>query len=211
MNLPGFLLTIEGIDGCGKTTLAQALAEQLTQKNYSVLLTKEPGGSELGKKLRSILQIQDIPLGAKAEFLLFAADRAQHFEKVIIPALIEGKIVISDRCADSSLAYQGYGRNLDVSMIKTINNWAMNNMKPDLVFYLKIDLVTAIKRLTTHRSTLSAFEKKTNDFWSKVITGFDATLSQRPEVVTFDATLPPEEVCTNALAPLLEALESKGA
>ena len=127
MTHPGYFVSIEGIDGCGKTTLAQRLQAMLTHAGHQVLLTKEPGGSELGKSLRAILQTQEMPIGGKAEFLLFAADRAQHFEKIIIPALREGKVVITDRCADSSLAYQGYGHNLDRTIITTVNNWAMND------------------------------------------------------------------------------------
>lgn len=209
MNLPGFLLTIEGIDGCGKSTLAKKLYAHLTQKNYSVLLTKEPGGSELGNQLRTILQTQKTALAGKAEFLLFAADRAQHFEKIIIPALQKGTVVISDRCSDSSLAYQGYGRDLDSNMIQMVNHWAMNGIAPDLVFYLNIDSKTALERLTANRTTLTAFEKKTGDFWTKVITGFEAIFAQRPEVVTLDATLDTQTVFEQAIEHLLVALKKQ--
>jgi dTMP kinase len=106
----GKFITIEGIDGCGKSTLAENLTGALTKIGAPVLLTKEPGGSELGKSLRKILQEQHYPVCDKAEYLMFASDRAQHYKQLIQPALAAGKIVISDRWGDSSVAYQGYGR-----------------------------------------------------------------------------------------------------
>src|SRR3989338_3646399 len=102
----GLFISIEGIDGCGKTTLIEKLVAALKDSDKQVLLTKEPGGSMLGKQLREILQQQQEKLDGKAEFLLFAADRAQHFTTTVIPALENGRIVITDRCSDSSLAYQ---------------------------------------------------------------------------------------------------------
>src|ERR1700730_16197149 len=129
----GMLIVIEGIDGAGKSTLAKSLADILTTQGNTVLLTKEPGGSQLGKQLRTILQNQPIPITPIAEYLLFAADRAQHIEQVVKPALERGAIVISDRMGDSSLAYQGYGRGIDKNNIRTVNQWAMQGLTPDLV------------------------------------------------------------------------------
>src|SRR3972149_5899470 len=122
------LITLEGIDGSGKSTLAKKMADTL----HNVVLTKEPGGSALGKKLREILQMQPVPITPIAEFLLFAADRAQHFDEVVIPALEQNKIVISDRMADSSLVYQGYGRGINMENIKLVNKWVMQDITPDI-------------------------------------------------------------------------------
>src|SRR3990172_1551765 len=121
----GLLITLEGIDGSGKSTLANAIVTALTTLGKHVVLTKEPGGTALRTELRAILQTQKNPVCDKAEFLLFAADRSQHFKELIVPALEQGQIVISDRMADSSLAYQGFGRGLDKEMISSINRWAM--------------------------------------------------------------------------------------
>src|SRR5690348_7272425 len=114
---PGMLITIEGIDGAGKSSLIQHLIPLLTPLVPAIKATKEPGGSQLGVELRRLLQYPTTPIAPRAEYLLFAADRAQHFHDVVIPALKEGALVISDRMSDSSLAYQGYGRGHDLTII----------------------------------------------------------------------------------------------
>ena len=113
----GILIAVEGIDGSGKSSFAKNLTEFFTSHDIATCLTKQPGGTPLGKQLRHILQTQSVPLCSKAEYLLFAADRAQHMHEVIAPALQEKKIVISDRLADSSIIYQGYGRGLEIPTI----------------------------------------------------------------------------------------------
>ncbi len=193
----GKLITIEGIDGSGKSTLAINLAQSLTASGYDVVLTKEPGGSTLGKKLRTILQTQPVPITPIAEYLLFAADRAQHMQDRVQPALNRGAIVISDRMADSSLAYQGYGRGIDCNKIREINAWAMQNSTPDLVFYLKISPEQAAQRIE-NRSTLTAFEKEQIAFAKRVVHGFDEIFKVRQDVITIDATLSLKEITTIA-------------
>src|SRR5438067_1616217 len=113
MKTQGMLITIEGIDGSGKSTLAKNLYQHLIANDVDALLTREPGATPLGKALRTILQEKNVAVCDQAEYLLFAADRAQHFKDTIIPALAKGTVVISDRMADSSLVYQGYGRGLN--------------------------------------------------------------------------------------------------
>lgn len=133
----GLLIAVEGIDGSGKSTLAHHLFTWLSKQcTTTVIKTREPGGSPLGAHLRTIIQESNISLSHKAEFLLFAADRAQHFQEIIIPHLNQGHVVISDRLADSSVVYQGYGRGLDIAMIKSINSWAMNNRTADLTLFV---------------------------------------------------------------------------
>lgn len=215
MNKKGFFITLEGIDGCGKTVLTEKLGKQLQQDGHDALVTREPGGSSLGQHLREILNGQQLrsrlqeqgePLSSKSEFLLFAADRAHHFETLVIPALQAGKVVISDRCGDSSVAYQGYGRGLDCEMIKQVNSWAMQGVEPDLVLYLKIDSDTALKRVTTSREDLTAFEIEKKDFWKKVRSGYEELFASRNNVVTIDATQDEETVFENALKVLVERL-----
>ena len=132
----GLLCVLEGIDGSGKSSLLQSISAQL-KESCPIITTKEPGGTNLGRHLRAIIQDQPTPLIASAEFLLFAADRAQHFSELIIPHLERNFIVLADRMADSSLVYQGHGKNLDISTLKMINQWAMQNIQPDIVFYVK--------------------------------------------------------------------------
>jgi dTMP kinase len=191
------LIVIEGIDGAGKSTLAQGLAYKLTQEGYEVVLTKEPGGSLLGKQLREILQTQIIPITPVAEYLLFAADRAQHIKDVVQPALMRGAIVISDRMADSSLAYQGYGRGIDKENIRLVNEWAMQKMEPDIVFYLKMSAQDATQRIKK-RTMLTTFEKENSAFVEQLIIGFDTIFADRSNVITIDGMLSPENVTSLA-------------
>lgn len=185
----GLFIAVEGIDGSGKTTFAHALDAQLKMLGYSVLLTQEPGGSELGKRLRSILLDCNELIVPRAEYLLFAADRAQHTDLVIKPALKEGITVISDRCGDSSLAYQGFGKFVHQEMISIVNAWAQDNRPPDLVFYLRIDPLVARQRIMMRNEKLTAFEKNNDEtFWQRVSEGFDQICAQREDVITLDAT-----------------------
>ncbi len=195
----GLLITLEGIDGSGKSTLAKALHAALTEKNIPTILTREPGGSDLGKHLRTMLQERHVPLCPKAEYLLFAADRAQHIHDVIIPHLQEHKIIISDRMADSSLVYQGYGRGLNLDFIEMVNCWAMDDIKPDLTIYLKISPEQARKRLEQRSKQLTAFEQEVDCFRERLVKGFEAIFAKRKTVVTLDAMLPVEELTNKAL------------
>lgn len=190
----GRLISFEGIDGSGKSTLIKNVGPTLKILGHKVLLTKEPGGTELGKALRQILQMQKGMVCDMSEYLLFAADRAQHFEQLVIPALKAGTFVLADRLADSSLAYQGYGRGLDRDMITSINNWAMQGVAPDLVIYLRLDPALAFKRIVERNETLTSFEKEKIDFWQRVSKGYEEIFASRKNVVTLDATLPQDQL-----------------
>jgi len=191
------LICIEGIDGSGKSTLAQRLKLFLQQNGNTVLLTKEPGGSALGKQLRSILQTQPMPISPISEFLLFAADRAQHVQEVIKPAIAQSTIVITDRMGDSSLVYQGYGRGIDKQMITKVNEWALQGITPDLTLYVKIDGTTAAQRVHK-RGELSAFEKEQADFVDRLISGFNELYHDRVDVITLDGTQSPDDIILTA-------------
>lgn len=205
MNQNGLLIAIEGIDGSGKSTLAQRLFEHivLTRK---ALLTKEPGDSELGKKIRAIVQQQDVPVCPKAEYLLFAADRAQHFEEVVIPALLTGTIVLSDRMADSSLVYQGFARGLDINIIRTVNTWAMNNRTPDITLFVRVDPATARERLCARNETLTAFEREQEAFMQKVHDGFCSLYQNRNDVILINGEHDEQTVLHDALQALTKRL-----
>jgi dTMP kinase len=205
----GLLIAIEGIDGAGKSTLANILARQLIALNHSVILTKEPGGTHLGKQLRDILQTQLYPLDPKAEYLLFAADRAQHFHDIIIPYLEQNNIVISDRMSDSSLVYQGYGRGLDIPTLQTINAWAMNNITPDITIYVRVAYTVARERIMQRNMQLTAFEKEQDIFLQKLVVGFDDLLLSNPHCIVIDGTTTPEIVAITAIEKVLKWITSR--
>ncbi len=206
MEKKGLLVSLEGIDGSGKSLLAQNIFKKLTEQNIPVVLTKQPGGTNLGLKLRQILHEEKDNVCDLAEYFLFAADRAQHIKDIIIPALNSGKIIISDRMADSSLAYQGYGRNLNIENIKSVNNWAMQNIEPDLILYIKIDIKTAQDRIFKRNESLTSFEKEKTEFWEKVIVGYEKIFKDRKNVITLDGTLSPEKLTTLAITEIINKL-----
>jgi len=182
----GILIALEGIDGSGKSTLAHNLFTLLQEKQCDVVLTKEPSTTALGQKVRELIHHQDIPFCSQAEYLLFAADRAQHFSEVIIPALAQKKLIISDRMADSSLAYQGYGNKLDLDMIHTINTWTMHSITPDITIFIRVPVAVALER-AHKRGALSAYEKK-ESFLHDVAHGFEELYKNRNDVIIVDGT-----------------------
>ncbi len=143
----GFFITIEGIEGSGKTTQVKLLYERLTGSGYDVTCTKEPGSTEIGQKIREILlDPGNNRMEARAEILLYAADRAQDVTEIIEPALNKGKIVLSDRYIDSNIAYQGFGRRLDLDMVRKVNEWVIRGYWPDLTIILDIEPEKGIAR-----------------------------------------------------------------
>ncbi len=183
----GILIAVEGIDGSGKSTLIRNLSGMIEKENISVVQTREPGGSWVGKHVRPLLQNQPQPLTPIAEYLLFAADRAQHMEDIIKPALAEGKIVLCDRMGDSSVAYQGYGRKLGPEIIRQINTWATQHKKPDVTIYVDLDLDTALSRIHANRNEITVFEKR--DFLQKVLNAYRSMYKDRKDVIWVDGTL----------------------
>jgi dTMP kinase len=143
----GKLITFEGIDGCGKSTQMRLLGQYLTERGVAVVSTREPGGTELGRKVRSALL--DGGAGSVeplAELLLYAADRAQHVRRVILPALSLGKVVLSDRFYDATTVYQGYARGFDLELVNQLNALATGGLKPDLTLLFDLDVETGLKR-----------------------------------------------------------------
>jgi dTMP kinase len=143
----GKLITFEGIDGCGKSTQMRLLGQYLAERGVAVVSTREPGGTELGRKVRSALL--DGGAGSVeplAELLLYAADRAQHVRRVILPALSLGKVVLSDRFYDATTVYQGYARGFDLELVNQLNELATGGLKPDLTLLFDLDVETGLKR-----------------------------------------------------------------
>lgn len=196
----GILISLEGIDGSGKSTLAKNLFHGLEQQGLPAILTKEPGATSLGKQIRTMVQEKTMPICPKSEFLLFAADRAQHFQELIIPALKQKKIVISDRMADSSLVYQGFGRGLDVKTIQTVNDWAMDYIKPNLTFYVRVPVEIALERLKARNVELTSFEKEDISFMQRLHNGFETIFKNKNHVIALDGQETPEVLTTQATA-----------
>jgi len=200
----GILIAVEGIDGSGKSTLIKNIAAMLEKEKNCVVQTREPGGSWIGKHVRPLLQNQPQPITPIAEYLLFAADRAQHMEDVIKPALAQGKIVISDRMGDSSIAYQGYGRNLGPEIIRQINAWAMQQKKPDVTIYVDLDLDTALSRIHANRDEITAFEKR--DFLQKVLDAYRNMYKDRKDVIWVDGRMGENALAQEVYEKLLTIL-----
>jgi len=203
----GILIAIEGIDGAGKTTLIKIVNTLLREEGFSTIITKEPGDTPVGKQIREILINQTTPMNYCTEYLLFAADRAQHFVEVIIPALQENKIVISDRLADSSLAYQGYGRHLSLEMIRTINAWAMNGRTPDITIFVHIPVKTALERCRKRSALIDAFEHEA--LLNDVAHGFEDIYKNRTDVFIVDGTKPREERSREVYTIIKQWIEDK--
>jgi dTMP kinase len=203
----GILITLEGIDGSGKSTLAHNLSIALQQQGFNTILTKEPGASEIGKEIRKIIQAQNIAFCAKAEYLLFAADRAQHFAELVIPALEQKKLIISDRMADSSLAYQGYGNRLDLEMINSINEWTMNKILPNLTIFVQVPVEVALKR-ARKRGSLSAYEQRT-EFLHKVAEGFKKIYKNRKDVIIVNGIESQENLTTQVCNAIIQWIHTK--
>lgn len=173
-------ITFEGADGCGKTTQIELLNEYLLKKGFKTLVTREPGAKGLGEKLREILLNYDGEVSPNCESFLFLADRAQHVDCVIKPALKDGVIVLCDRHTDSTVAYQGYGRQLDIEQIKKLNEVAVNGLKPDLTIVFDIDIETSMQRVG---NTKDRMESAGIDFFNRVRNGYLAIAKKEPNRV----------------------------
>ena len=168
----GYFITFEGADGCGKTTQAKLLVEWLNKKQLNNIFTFEPGATDLGKSLRQILLHYDKPVANAAESFLYLADRAQHVQGVIKPALLENKIVICDRFVDSTLAYQGFARGEDIEKINFLNKIATSGIAPDLTIVFDIESEIAQRRLGKKKDRLESegitFHKKVREGYLKL-------------------------------------------
>jgi len=206
MEKKGFLISIEGVDGSGKSTLSHKIKNFLVEKDFDVVVTQEFGGTPLGQRLRQILHEEKELVCDLSEYFLIAADRAQHFEQVVIPALNDKKIVVSDRMGDSSIAYQGYGRGLDIDMIKQVNKWAMQGIEPDLVLYIKLDFHVALERIMLRGGKLTSFETEKELFWKRVSDGYNKLFKDRKNVVEIDGTKSIDELAKAACQIIIDKI-----
>jgi dTMP kinase len=208
--LSGIFLTFEGLDGSGKTTQLRLLADALARRGFDVLTTREPGGTLLGKRIRElILEIEDAP-APLAELLLFAADRAQHLETLIRPALDAGKIVISDRYADATAAYQGAGRGFPAEKIRQTIELATGGFKPDLTLFFDLPTETALARTNSRVEELNRLDKETVDFFERVRRAYLEIAAAEPERFrVVDASGSIDEIHQKTLQIVARFLESQ--
>jgi dTMP kinase len=186
-------ITFEGIDGVGKSTQLDLLQQWLEGRGREVIRTLEPGGTELGQEIRHLLLHRKGDVAARAEALLYAADRAHHVATKIRPALAEGKVVLSDRYFDSSVAYQGAARELDVDEVRNISLWAVDNLIPDLTVLLDLDAEAAIQRRNKTGTEPDRLEREKVDFFVRARAQF-LELAKEPRFLVVDATLSIDEI-----------------
>lgn len=189
-------ITFEGSEGSGKSTQINMLAAYLGQQGYEVLVTREPGGTHIGEQVRQCLHdVKNKEMTAAAEVLLYSASRSQLVREVIVPALENGVIVISDRYADSTMAYQGYGRQLDLDALGIITHFATGGLKPDLTILFDIDVEEGLSRRSVGGEEMNRMDLQEIAFYKRVRDGYMELVKQEPERwVIVDAGRPPDEI-----------------
>lgn len=196
----GVFITLEGVEGSGKTTQAALLADSLRAAGHRVIVTHEPGGTRAGQAIRAIFLDPAVSLEVAAELLLVLADRAQHVREKLKPALAAGEIVISDRYADSTVAYQGYARGVDLNFLRELNRLATDSIMPDLTIVLDCRVPTGLARIESRMSRAAArrpdrFEGESAEFHTRVREGFlDIARSEPQRVTVIDSEQPLEIV-----------------
>jgi dTMP kinase len=205
-------ITFEGPEGSGKTTQNQLLRDALQQQGYRIVCTREPGGTAIGEQIRTIVHDRlNSDLVPEAEILLYSAARAQHVQQVIRPALNQGAVVISDRYAESTLAYQGYGRGLDLDTLHGITRFATGDLQPDLIIYLDLDVVTGLDRKRQDQAQgkgeWNRMDDQSLNFYKRVREGYLAMAAQAKERwLLVDAAQPVNDIHKIILAKIRSLL-----
>ena len=198
MNKQGMLITFEGIDGCGKSTMLNMLSNYLRQSGYDVVETREPGDSDFGQFFRDMLLNSDFgTMDEITETLLYSVDRARHVSEVVRPSVNAGRIVVCDRYTDSTLAYQGGGRGLDIGFLRKLNDFATGGLIPTATFYLRIPLAVMETRLAGEKDRL---EQESLDFFDRVKDVYDMLAdSEHERVFAIDASQQIDQVFADIL------------
>ncbi|SDX75886.1 dTMP kinase [Paenibacillus sp. PDC88] len=206
----GKLITFEGGDGSGKTTMIKKLSAYLEDKKIPYLMTREPGGIDIAEKIRSIiLNPEHTTMDARTEALLYAAARRQHLAEKVIPALQKGVMVLSDRFVDSSLAYQGYARGLGMEEVRSINEFATDHLSPDLTLYFDISPEQGLARIAANQGReVNRLDMENLSFHDKVREGYLILAKQEPDrIQIIDASLSQEEVFCSLITKLRCVIE----
>ena len=191
-------ITFEGIDGVGKSTQLDMLEKHLIAQGKEVVRTLEPGGTELGQEIRHLLLHRKGDVAPRSEALLYAADRAHHVETKIKPALASGKVVLSDRYFDSSVAYQGAARELDVQEVKDISLWAIDRLLPDLTVLLDLPAQEAMNRRGNKGTEPDRLEREQVEFFERARDDY-LRMANEPRFLVVDANLSPDEIHSQVL------------
>jgi dTMP kinase len=203
----GRLITIEGIDGAGKTTLASALEETLRRRGIDVRMLREPGGVAAAERVRELVKDPGLRIGARAEALLYAAARAQLVEEAVAPLLDAGTWVLLDRFVDSSLAYQGAGRSLGMEAVASINEFATGGLRPDRTLLLTLDPTLGRTRSRARAQPTDRLEREEGSFFSAVASAYLDLWRQQPERIRpIDASHPPDQVLDAALHEIADLM-----
>ena len=202
----GRLITIEGLDGAGKTTLVAGLTRELAARGRELMVLREPGGVELSERIRALVKDPELAVDPRAEALLYAAARAQLVAEQLVPLLDDGQWVLLDRFVDSSLAYQGAGRGLGVERIRALNELATGGLTPDRTLLLRIDPAVGRARITDRDH--DRLEQAGEEFFAAVAAAYDELAADEPErIAVIEADRPPEQVLADALAALESLLD----
>ena len=205
----GFLVSLEGPEGAGKTSVLEALIPILEDRGVEVLTTREPGGVLIGEKIREvILDPSHTEMDPKTELLLYIASRRQHLVEKVLPALAAGKLVIMDRFIDSSVAYQGFGRGLDIDAIDWLNEFATDGLKPDLTLYFDIEVEEGLARIAANSDReVNRFDMEGLDLHRKVRQGYLSLLEKETDrIEKIDASLPLDQVIENTQQLLFDRM-----
>ncbi|WP_249596723.1 dTMP kinase [Peribacillus frigoritolerans] len=209
----GIFITMEGPEGAGKTTITQMLGKALQQEGYQVLLTREPGGVPISEQIREVILNKDnTAMDSRTEALLYAAARRQHLVEVVMPELERGGIVLCDRFIDSSLAYQGHARGLDIEEVYNINKFAIGDMMPDATLFFDIDPEEGLKRIQSNgEREVNRLDLEALDFHKKVCEGYQIIINRWKErFIIVDAGRTIDEVFEESKASLLDFLAKAG-
>jgi len=210
----GLFITLEGIDGSGKSTQREMLAEQLKRRGFEIVVTREPGGTAIGEGIRQLM-ISDasVHVAPTTELLLYVAARAQHVAELIKPSLDSAKIVISDRYTDSTVAFQGYGRGLDLEVIERLNQFATGGLRPDLTIVFDLDPATARSRVGSRPvgGLLGAFDEQHAVFHERMRAGYLKMAENEPSRIrVVDATGAADETHERVISIVLKKIEEVG-
>jgi dTMP kinase len=203
-------ITLEGNEGAGKSSIALAIKKELENRGYSLILSREPGGSRIAEQVRDILlERSNTNMSEETEALLYAASRAQHLNDIVLPALAKGKIVLCDRFIDSSMAYQGYAREIGMDKIWQINQFAINGCMPSLTLYLKIDPRKGLERVHSRGEELNRLDLMDLSFHEKVAKGYDILAQKYPKrIVTIDASKEFDQVLSDCLDAIMARMKA---